>query len=136
MCSEGRKEKRSMKRKLNFILILSLLFAMAACTKQQLVLQPDQETDRTYYEALNTFNQADREFTKALVKYNTWCEKLEYRAACSKTDPYWFKANTVLSTWGDIVESRKQDTIAQGNYRDALKALKSKVLMELPDYQW
>ncbi|HUV77065.1 MAG TPA: hypothetical protein VMW06_03300 [Desulfobacterales bacterium] len=125
-----------MKKQLNFILILSLLFAMAACTKQQLVLQPDQEKDRAYYEALSTFNQADRQFTQALVKYNTWCEKPEYTAACTKTDPYWHKANTVLSTWEEIVESRKQDTTAQGNYRDALKALKSKVLMELPNYQW
>jgi hypothetical protein len=125
-----------MKRHLNFIFILSLLFAMAACTKQQLVLQPDQETDRAYYEALNTFRQADREFTRILVKYNAWCEKPEYTAACSKTDPYWIKANSLLSTWGEIVGSRKQDTVAQGNYRDALKALKSKVLMELPDYQW
>lgn len=127
-------------RKLQFkficFFVIVAIFIISGCFKRQIVLTPEQEPDRQYYEVLNIFNQAEKEFTSKLVKYNNWCEKPEYDEACSALDEYWYKANTALEAWKDIVDSRKNDTIEQDNYLDALKTLKSNILMEAPNFIW
>jgi hypothetical protein len=128
-----------MDKKLKFIVLLFLVMMMIftiGCVKRQVVLTPDQEANRAYFEAKDQHTEALKIFTKGLIKYNTWCEKAEYKEACSKIDPYVYEANKALNAWGAVVESRKDDTASNENYVDELKALKSKLLQEAPGYIW
>lgn len=123
-------------KKLKFVAIILVLSFVIGCAQRQVVLTPNQESDRAYYEALNRFNQAEKEFTDKLIKYNDWCEIPAYSSACKTVDPYWTKANDVLDAWKSIVNSRKNDTAAQNNYHEAMKELKTTVLMNLNNYKW
>lgn len=116
------------------IIVIALVFV--GCTKRQIVLTPYQEANRAYFEAKDQHTQAVKLFTKSLMKYNEWCEKPEYGEICAKIDSYVIKANTALNTWGAVVESRKDDTAANDDYVDALKEIKSKLLMEAPNFIW
>lgn len=128
--------KRKQIRCIQFIAIIALMIFMIGCAERKVVLTPDQEANRAYFEAKDQHTQALKTFTKGLIKYNAWCEKAEYQEACSKIDPYVSKANKALNAWGAIVESRKDDTASNENYVDALKALKSELLMEAPGFIW
>lgn len=113
-----------------------LIISSAGCGHRQVVLTPDQEIDRAYYEALNTFSKAEKEFTGWLITYNNWCENPEYADACKVADPYWDKANTALDAWGAVVEAKKGSAFEQDVYLNELKALKTKMLMEIPNFKW
>lgn len=120
--------------KLIVLVIVSVLFV--SCGTKKVVLKPEKEVDRAYYEAKNAHNEAVVRFTQILSKYNLWCSNPEYREACSKVDETWLEANKALDTWGFLVESRKPSSGANDDYKAQLKALKTKLLMEIPNYSW
>lgn len=126
---------KSKKFRMAIIGILSL-FLLMACTPKQVVLTPEQEPERAYYESKAMFNQAQKEFATKLQKYNMYCEKAEYKDACSKIDPLILKADKALDVWETIIEARGPSTSAENDYREQLKALKTKMLLELPNYVW
>lgn len=119
------------------ISLMFILFYVVGCgAVRQVVITPDQESEKAYYEALNTFVLADKQFTSALVRYNNWCEQPGYAEACKVVDPYWVSVNDTIMAWGTIIELRKADNAAYDDYLSAIKALKSKILMEFPSYDW
>lgn len=123
-------------KQLSKILILFLAVSLVGCGAKQVVLTPDQEKDRLYFEQKNQHNHALKFFTEVLTKYNDWCESPGYEEVCAVVDPYWTKANTALDTWGEVIEKREPLAGSQEAYRNALKRLKTKMLMKIPDFDW
>ena len=124
-------------RKFKFIgIILVLCFIAISCTPRQVVLTPEQEANRAYFEQKDKHTQAVNFFTERLTKYNVWCANQEYVEACAKVDPIWKKANTALDTWGTVIEAKNPASGAEAIYQDELKALKTAMLMELPNFIW
>lgn len=118
-------------RHLTKLIVLILAFSLVGCgLTREVVLTPDQEAGRIYYEAKNSHNQALKIFTEMLTKYNVWCSNSEYAEACAKIDPLWVKAETALDTWDNIIDTREPLTGCEDDYRAALKQLKTKLLMQ------
>ena len=123
-------------RQLKVLFVLLSVALLFACAKKQVVLTPEQEADRVYYEAKYVNVVADMKFTQSLTKYNLWCSDEAYKEVCAKIDPLWLKADKALDIWGQLVDSRQPAADAEGNFQAELKLLKTKLLMEIPDYSW
>jgi len=123
-------------RNINIVLVILSLVLIFSCAKKEVILTQEQEAERAYYEAKYVHATAEMKFTQALLKYNLWCNNPEYKEACSKVDDLWLKANSALDTWGALVDSKSPSTGAADDYQSQLKALKTKLLMELPTYSW
>lgn len=130
-------------KKKNYLVIIAILslFFVSGCSvlqqKREVKLTPEQESNRAYYEAKDVFNQAQKTFTEEIQKYNKYCSNEQYKDACVKVDPYVVKADQALDVWEGIIESKKGDPSgAQSSYVDALKALKTQIILELPNFSW
>ena len=125
-------------KKFKFILVLflALSFIVVSCTPRQVVLTPEQETNRAYFEQKDKHTQAVKSFTAKLTKYNSWCADQEYMEACGKVDIFWQKANQALDTWGSIIDAGKPVGDSEDTYMENLKELKTALLKELPNYIW
>jgi predicted small lipoprotein YifL len=118
------------------ISIILVVFLLVGCGYKQVVLTPDQEANRLYYEQKNQHNSAVKKFTQMLIKYNLWCERPEYTDACAAVDPFVVKANKALDTWEKLIDSREPIAGSDEDYQTALKNLKTEMLMNLPGFSF
>ena len=92
-----------MKRQSRLIVVLLSVILLVSCfPKKQIVLKPEEEKDRAYYERILAHSQATQKFAEAAMKYN-----LHYDAADPETqafltkevDPLWVQASNALDFW-------------------------------------
>lgn len=124
-----------MNRKLKVVFIFLSVFFLAACAGQQVKLTPEQESDRAYYEAVLTHADAVKQYGLALKKYNLWVDEADSETKAfliENVDKLWLKADEALEAWGKIVEAGKDPDMEIANY----KAIKTKILMQIPKLDW
>ena len=101
----------------------------------QVKLTPEQEAGRAYYEAILTHADAVKKYGMALKKYNLWVDEADPETKAFLIEnviKLWLKADETLEAWGSIVEAGKDPDMEIANY----KAIKTKILMQIPKLDW
>jgi len=127
--------KSSRVRLVQFTIIFMSILLVVSCTPKKIVLAPEQEKDRGYYDRVLVHATAVQKFAEAEVKYN-----IHYDAADTQTkawltenlDPLWIQASDALDVWEVSIKGGQtgEDEIM------AYKRLKSMILLKLPDLLW
>jgi len=132
---ELNKEELMNLNRVRILAVFMALFLIVSCTPKKIVLTPEQEKDRGYYERILVHATAVQKFAEAVVKYN-----IHYNAADAQTkawltenlDPLWIQASDALDVWEAAIKGGQTGEDEIMTY----KRLKSAILLKLPDLIW
>jgi len=127
--------KSSRVRLVQFTIILMTILLVVSCTHKKIVLTPEQEKDRGYYERVLVHATAVQKFAEAVVKYNIHYDAADAQMKAWLTDNLdllWIQASDALDVWEAAIKGGQSGEDEIMTY----KRLKSQILLKLPDLIW